>query len=71
MHLSNLNPKHLKHISEKEALLPLRPKISQKANIYFLSKKLVDEKKKKLKIKRSIVISSIIILVITSIFIIN
>ena len=68
MHLSNLNPKNLKQIIDKQILSPLRPKVSLKANIYFLSKRLVDERKKKEKIKRSIVISSLIFVVISSIF---
>ena len=49
-----INPKKFKHIQNKTIPSPLRPKFRSKneTNIYFLSKRRFDGKKKDLLIKR-------------------
>ena len=49
-----INPKKFKHIQNKTIPSPLRPKFrnSNQTNIYFLSKKRFEGKKKDLLIKR-------------------
>ena len=49
-----INPKRFKNIQNKTIPSPLRPKFinKEKANIYFLSKRRVDVKKKELVFKR-------------------
>ena len=59
-----INPKRFKHIQNKTIPSPLRPKFRNKSesNIYFLSKRKVDEKKKNLLVKRiKILLSDLII----------
>ncbi len=50
-----INPKKFKHIQNKTIPSPLRPKFrnSNQANIYFLSKKKFDGKKRDLFFKRA------------------
>tara|TARA_B100001093_G_scaffold501230_1_gene552622 strand:+ start:526 stop:741 length:216 start_codon:yes stop_codon:yes gene_type:complete len=59
-----INPKKFKHIQNKTIPSPLRPKFRNKkdTNIYFLSKRRLDGKKKELLIQR-IKYSSIILTV--------
>ncbi len=49
-----INPKKFKYIQNKRVPYPLRPKFrnSNETNIYFLSKRKFDGKKKELLIKR-------------------
>ena len=58
-----INPKKFKHIQNKTIPSPLRPKFRSKneTNIYFLSKRRFDGKKKDLFIKRLKLIFSIIV----------
>ena len=50
----NINPKKFKHIQNKTIPSPLRPKFrnSKQTNIYFLSKRKFEGKKKELLISR-------------------
>tara|TARA_B100000767_G_C19292034_1_gene339853 strand:+ start:291 stop:506 length:216 start_codon:yes stop_codon:yes gene_type:complete len=59
-----INPKKFKHIQNKSIPSPLRPKFRSKdeANIYFLSKRRFDNKKKVLIISRLKLIISIVVL---------
>ncbi len=59
-----VNPKKFKHIQNKTIPSPLRPKFrnSSETNIYFLSKKKFEGKKKDLLIKRIKLILSIFII---------
>ena len=59
-----INPKKFKHIQNKTIPSPLRPKFRNKSesNIYFLSKRKVDEKKKNLLVKRIKIILSVLII---------
>ena len=59
-----INPKKFKHIQNKSIPSPVRPKFRNKteSNIYFLSKRRFDEKKKGLFIKRIKIFSSVIII---------
>ena len=59
-----INPKRFKHIQNKIIPSPLRPKFRNKSesNIYFLSKRKVDEKKKNLLVKRIKIILSVLII---------
>jgi hypothetical protein len=59
-----INPKRFKHIQNKTIPSPLRPKFRNKSesNIYFLSKRKVDEKKKNLLVKRIKIILSVLII---------
>ena len=50
----NLDPHKLRKIKNTSIICPVTPKFSSKANIYFLSRKRVEEKKKKEKISKSI-----------------
>ena len=59
-----MNPKKFKHIQNKTIPSPLRPKFrnSNETNIYFLSKKKFEGKKRDLLIKRIKLILSILII---------
>jgi len=59
-----MNPKKFKHIQNKTIPSPLRPKFrnSNETNIYFLSKRKFEGKKKDLLIKRMKLILSILII---------
>jgi len=59
-----VNPKKFKHIQNKTIPSPLRPKFrnSSETNIYFLSKKKFEGKKRDLLIKRIKLILSIFII---------
>ena len=59
-----INPKKFKHIQNKTIPTPLRPKFrnSNETNIYFLSKRKFDNKKKELLIRRIKLTLSIIII---------
>ena len=59
-----INPKKFKHIQNKTIPSPLRPKFrnSSQANIYFLSKKRFQGKKRDLLIKRIKLILLILII---------
>ncbi len=59
-----INPKKFKHIQNKTIPSPLRPKFrnSNETNIYFLSKRKFEGKKKDLLIKRIKLIVSILII---------
>ena len=58
-----INPKKFKHIQNKTIPLPLRPKFrnSKETNIYFLSKRKFEGKKRDLLIKRIKLVVSIMI----------
>jgi hypothetical protein len=58
-----INPKKFRHIQNKTIPSPLRPKFRGKneSNIYFLSKRRFEDKKKFILINRIKVISSIIL----------
>ena len=59
-----INPKKFKHIQNKTIPSPLRPKFrnSNQTNIYFLSKKRFEGKKKDLLIKRIKLAASIVLI---------
>ena len=59
-----INPKKFKHIQNKTIPSPLRPKFrnSNQTNIYFLSKKKFEGKKRDLLIKRIKLIISVLII---------
>ncbi len=59
-----INPKKFKHIQNKTIPSPLRPKFrnSSKKNIYFMSKKRFEGKKKNLLIKRIKLAISIVLI---------
>ena len=59
-----INPKKFKHIQNKTIPSPLRPKFrnSNETNIYFLSKRKFEGKKKDLLIKRIKFVLSILII---------
>ena len=59
-----INPKKFKHIQNKTIPSPLRPKFrnSSETNIYFLSKKKFEGKKRDLLIKRIKLVISIMII---------
>ena len=59
-----INPKKFKHIQNKTIPSPLRPKFrnSDQTNIYFLSKRKFEGKKKDLLIKRIKFVLSILII---------
>jgi len=65
-----INPKKFKHIQNKTIPSPLRPKFrnSHETNIYFLSKRKFDGKKKDLLIKRIKYVVSILIIGIVGYF---
>ena len=58
-----INPKKFRHIENKSIPNPLRPKFrnNNKTNIYFLSKRRFDIKKKELIVKNIKVVISILI----------
>ena len=68
-----INPKKFKHIQNKTIPSPLRPKFrnSNQTNIYFLSKKRFDGKKKDLLIKRIKLFLSILIIAIGGYYLSN
>jgi hypothetical protein len=59
----NINPKKFKHIQNKSIPTPLRPKFrnNNKTNIYFLSKRRFDGRKRDVLIKNIKILISIII----------
>ena len=59
-----INPKKFKHIQNKTIPSPLRPKFrnSHETNIYFLSKKKFEGKKRDLLIKRIKLATSIVLI---------
>jgi hypothetical protein len=59
-----INPKRFKHIQNKTIPSPLRPKFrnSNQTNIYFLSKRKFEGKKRNLLIKRIKLIISVMII---------
>ena len=59
-----INPKKFKHIQNKTIPSPLRPKFrnSNQTNIYFLSKRKFEGKKRNLLIKRIKLIISVLII---------
>ena len=63
-YMLQINPKKFKHIQNKTIPSPLRPKFrnSNETNIYFLSKRKFDGKKKEQLIKRVKLILSILAL---------
>ena len=68
-----INLKKLKHIQNKTVPYPLRPKFRNKdaTNIYFLSKRRMDGRKKELVIKRLKLISSIVLIGVFGFFLSN
>ena len=66
----SINPKKFKHIQNKSIPTPLRPKFrnNNKTNIYFLSKRRFDIKKKELLIKNIKVIISILVVGVSGYF---
>tara|TARA_B100001250_G_scaffold357751_1_gene333674 strand:+ start:736 stop:951 length:216 start_codon:yes stop_codon:yes gene_type:complete len=68
-----INPKKFKHIQNKAIPSPLRPKFrnSNQTNIYFLSKKKFEGKKRDLLIKRIKLILSIFIIGVGGYFLSN
>ncbi len=59
-----INPKRFKHIQNKTIPSPLRPKFrnSHETNIYFLSKRKFEGKKRDLLIKRIKLVISIVLI---------
>ena len=59
-----INPKKFKHIQNKTIPSPLRPKFrnSRETNIYFMSKKRFEGKKKDLLIKRIKLATTIVLI---------
>ncbi|MFL2875577.1 MAG: hypothetical protein ACJZ8D_00555 [Candidatus Pelagibacter sp.] len=68
-----INPKKFKEIKNKSIPNPLRPKFRQKAqsNIYFLSQRKVSGEKKMEFVKKTKLISFILLLVIGGYFLSN
>jgi len=68
-----INPKKFKHIQNKTIPSPLRPKFrnSNETNIYFLSKKKFQGKKRDLLIKRIKLFLSILIITIGGYYLSN
>tara|TARA_Y200000002_G_scaffold357613_1_gene340282 strand:+ start:924 stop:1139 length:216 start_codon:yes stop_codon:yes gene_type:complete len=68
-----INLKKVKHIQNKTVPYPLRPKFRNKdaTNIYFLSKRRMDGRKKELVIKRLKLISSIVLIGVFGFFLSN
>ena len=66
----SINPKKFKHIQNKSIPTPLRPKFrnNNKTNIYFLSKRRFDTRKKELVIKNFKVVISVLIVGISGYF---
>ena len=65
-----INPKRFKHIQNKTIPSPLRPKFrnSHETNIYFLSKRKFEGKKRDLLIKRIKLVISIVLIGISGYF---
>ena len=65
-----INPKKFKHIQNKTIPTPLRPKFrnSNQTNIYFMSKRRFEGKKKDLLIKRIKLASTIVLISIGGYF---
>ena len=59
-----INPKKFKHIQNKSIPSPIRPKFRNKnaANIYFLSKRKVQNEKKNLMFSRIKIVASILLI---------
>ena len=68
-----INPKKFKEIKNKSIPNPLRPKFRQKAqsNIYFLSQRKVSGEKKMEFVKKTKLISFILLLVVGGYFLTN
>ena len=68
-----INPKKFKEIKNKSIPNPLRPKFRQKAqsNIYFLSQRKVSKEKKMEFVKKTKLISFILLLVVGGYFLSN
>ena len=68
-----INPKKFKHIQNKTIPSPLRPKFrnSNQTNIYFLSKRKFEGKRKDLLIKRIKIAVSVLLIGIGSYFLSN
>ena len=68
-----INPKKFKEIKNKSIPNPLRPKFRQKAqsNIYFLSQRKVSGEKKKEFVKKTKLISFMLLLVVGGYFLSN
>jgi hypothetical protein len=68
-----INPKKFKHIQNKTIPSPLRPKFrnSSETNIYFLSKRKFEGKRKDLLIKRIKIAVSVLLIGIGSYFLSN
>ena len=68
-----INPKKFKHIRNKTIPSPLRPKFrnSSETNIYFLSKRKFEEKRKDLLIKRIKIAVSVLLIGVGSYFLSN
>ena len=68
-----INPKKFKHIENKTIPSPLRPKFRNRSetNIYFLSKRKFEEKRKDLLIKRIKISVSVLLIGIGSYFLSN
>ena len=68
-----INPKKFKHIQNKTIPSPLRPKFrnSNETNIYFLSKRKFEGKKRDLLIKRIKLATSIVLIGIGGYFLSN
>ena len=68
-----INPKRFKHIQNKTIPSPLRPKFrnSHETNIYFLSKRKFEGKKRDLLIKRIKLYLSILIIAIGGYYLSN
>ncbi len=67
-----INPKKFKHIQNKAIPSPLRPKFRNKSetNIYFLSKRRFEGKKKEQVIKKIKIISSFA-LIVTAVYLLS
>ena len=68
-----INPKKFKHIQNKTIPLPLRPKFrnSKETNIYFLSKRKFEGKKRDLRNKKIFLFISIILSVVSIYYLSN
>ena len=68
-----INPKKFKHIQNKTIPSPLRPKFrnSSETNIYFLSKRKFEGKRKDLLIKRIKIAVSVLLIGVGSYFLSN
>ena len=68
-----INPKKFKQIQNKSIPSPLRPKFRNKkeTNIYFLSKRKLQDEKRKSRIKNIKLISGIVLLITVGYFLSN